>query len=217
MFTDEQIELLNEPLSNDNVSTRKGGGGMQLSYIEQHHAIREANRIFGFGNWSRNLVLMEKLLEREYDRSGTDMIEVCYKATVRITLPHKDGTIVRDGTGYGNGQAKAFLVGDAYEMAIKEAESDAMKRALMTFGDQFGLALYDKAQTNVVSGGVTRAKNWMREFKKELLDCSDEDMLAAFLEGEKEKIDLFRQHMDVMWVDDLDKAIEAQRKEVRNA
>jgi len=35
-------------------------------------------------------------------------------------------------------------VGDKHESAIKEAESDARKRALMQFGDQFGLSLYDK-------------------------------------------------------------------------
>jgi hypothetical protein len=39
--------------------------------------------------------------------------------------------------------------GLAHESAIKEAETDAKKRALMTFGNQFGLALYDRAQTNV--------------------------------------------------------------------
>ena len=38
---------------------------------------------------------------------------------------------------------------DANESAAKEAEPDAMKRALMTFGDPFGLALYDKDKANV--------------------------------------------------------------------
>ena len=33
---------------------------------------------------------------------------------------------------------------------IKEAETDAEKRALKTFGNQFGQALYDKTQSNVV-------------------------------------------------------------------
>src|SRR3546814_4942354 len=41
------------------------------------------------------------------------------------------------------------LVGQAHESAIKESETDAMKRALMTFGNQFGLALYDKTRANV--------------------------------------------------------------------
>jgi hypothetical protein len=40
-------------------------------------------------------------------------------------------------------------LGQAHESALKEAETDAMKRALMTFGNQFGLALYDKTQENV--------------------------------------------------------------------
>jgi recombination DNA repair RAD52 pathway protein len=37
------------------------------------------------------------------------------------------------------------------EQAIKSAESDALKRALVTFGNAFGLALYDKAQRNVAA------------------------------------------------------------------
>jgi hypothetical protein len=42
-----------------------------------------------------------------------------------------------------------LLPGEAHESAIKEAETDAMKRALSTFGNPFGLALYDKEQQNV--------------------------------------------------------------------
>ncbi|MFM7549233.1 MAG: Rad52/Rad22 family DNA repair protein, partial [Cyanobacteriota bacterium] len=38
-----------------------------------------------------------------------------------------------------------------HESALKEAETDAMKRALMTFGNPFGLALYDKRQREVSS------------------------------------------------------------------
>lgn len=42
---------------------------------------------------------------------------------------------------------------DAYERALKGAETDATKRALATFGNRFGLSLYDKEQN-----GVTRPK-----------------------------------------------------------
>jgi hypothetical protein len=42
-------------------------------------------------------------------------------------------------------------LGQAHESALKEAETDAMKRALMTFGNPFGLALYDKRQRQVSS------------------------------------------------------------------
>jgi DNA repair and recombination protein RAD52 len=42
------------------------------------------------------------------------------------------------------------------EQAIKTAETDAMKRVLVTFGDQFGLALYDREQRNVAPRGHGR-------------------------------------------------------------
>jgi hypothetical protein len=40
-------------------------------------------------------------------------------------------------------------LGDAHESALKEAETDATKRALTTFGNLFGLALYDKDRAGV--------------------------------------------------------------------
>jgi recombination DNA repair RAD52 pathway protein len=40
-------------------------------------------------------------------------------------------------------------VGQAVEDCIKAAETDATKRAFVTFGNVFGLALYDKQQRNV--------------------------------------------------------------------
>jgi hypothetical protein len=46
-------------------------------------------------------------------------------------------------------------LGLAHESALKEAETDAMKRALMTFGNPFGLALYDKEQRNVAPPPAT--------------------------------------------------------------
>lgn len=40
----------------------------------------------------------------------------------------------------------------------KEAETDAMKRALMTFGNPFGLALYDKRQREVTGAAEMRER-----------------------------------------------------------
>jgi len=40
-------------------------------------------------------------------------------------------------------------MGDVIESAVKEAETDALKRALRSYGNTFGLALYDKSQSNV--------------------------------------------------------------------
>lgn len=145
MFTDQQIEELRKPLMRSHVRQRTQAG-RQLSYIEGWHAIAEANRIFGFDSWDRTLIMLDELGQpREVDGKW----RVAYIATVRITI-HGDTTIVRDGTGYGSGIDRD--IGSAHESAVKEAETDAMKRALMTFGNPFGLALYDKDQGNVADG-----------------------------------------------------------------
>lgn len=138
-FTEVQNTALEQPLQRRYISQRRGAGNFTLSYIEGHHAIREANRIFGFDGWSRETVDVRIVADgMRAERHG-----VTYTARVRITV----GDIVREGCGVGHGIDRSL--GQAHESALKEAETDAMKRALMTFGDQFGLALYDKAQENV--------------------------------------------------------------------
>jgi DNA repair and recombination protein RAD52 len=146
MFTAEQIEHLSGPLDRTKVKSRNQAG-QTLSYIEGWHAIAEANRIFGFDAWNRETLETLKCGEPELgkDRNGNDQWRVRFMCRVRITV----GKVVRDGTGYGSGIGKDM--GDCYESAIKEAETDAMKRALMTFGNPFGLALYDKTQANVAT------------------------------------------------------------------
>ena len=149
-FSKEQIEALKAPLNKNNVKQRSQAG-RQLSYIEGWHAIDEANRIFGFSAWDRELLTLKELGEpRQVDGKW----RVAYMATVRITVrPEQqmdiNWSVTRDGTGYGSGIDKDL--GAAHESAIKEAETDAMKRALMTFGNPFGLALYDKEQKNVAT------------------------------------------------------------------
>jgi hypothetical protein len=58
-------------------------------------------------------------------------------------------------------------LGEAHESALKEAETDATKRALTTFGNLFGLALYDREQT-----GVRRAPR-PREHSALVIDGSE--------------------------------------------
>jgi hypothetical protein len=74
---------------------------------------------------------------------------VFYAAKVRITVRAGDVIIIREGIGTGVGRAR--LAETAHEIGLKAAETDATKRALATFGNPFGLALYDKEQR-----GVTR-------------------------------------------------------------
>jgi DNA recombination protein Rad52 len=144
MFSGDQKALLEAPLSRAHVKGRKQGG-RNVSYVEGWHVIAEANRIFGFDGWSSSTIeiicVAEK--EREIGEAKRPGWGVTYTARVRVIA----GEITRDGTGAGHGID--VDLGQAHESAIKEAETDARKRALMTFGNPFGLALYDKEQANV--------------------------------------------------------------------
>lgn len=145
MFTPEQIDQLSAKLDKSHVKERMQAG-RKLSYVEGWHAIAEANRIFGFDAWTRETLDIRVVSEaprkigRDNPRDGWG---VSYIAKVRVIV---DG-VAREGIGAGHGID--VDLGLAHESAVKEAETDAMKRALMTFGNPFGLALYDKTQENV--------------------------------------------------------------------
>ena len=131
-FSKEQVEKLNEPILAANVKEREAGWGGKdntLAYVEGYHVIAEANRIFGFGGWSSETI--ETTCVQNEPRA------VSYIAKVRITV----GDVIREGTGAGHGNQSNH--GNNHESAIKEAETDARKRAFMQFGNQFGLSLYN--------------------------------------------------------------------------
>lgn len=145
-FADTTIDALRRPLDRGHVKEREQGG-RSLSYIESWHAIAEANRIFGFDGWDSETVDIKCVAEHERKigraPNQKDGWGVSYTAKVRVTVCG----VVREGVGAGHGID--VDLGLAHESAIKEAESDARKRGLMTFGNPFGLALYDKSQANV--------------------------------------------------------------------
>ena len=151
-FSADQITALQAPLSRGAVQTRSQSG-RQLSYLEGWHVIAEANRIFGFDGWDRTTQEIRCVMERErtIGRDQKAGWGVTYIAKVEVRV----GSIVRHGCGAGHGID--VDLGQAHESAIKEAETDAMKRALMTFGNPFGLALYDKQQRQVADEVGTSA------------------------------------------------------------
>ena len=214
MFDESTITELKQPLLREHVAERKGAGNFKLSYIEGWHAIMEANRIFGFDGWTRETVDMVRTGERQYTKKGrgTDpdkqMFAVGYTARVRISVPVLNAVVVREGTGFGSGQAANLE--DAYESAIKEAETDAMKRALITFGNQFGLALYDKTQAHVVNdrAGASEAR------KEGLYEDLVEELRQLAQKGNPDLLDAWWKSSDTQakgaklpkgWVDNLKK------------
>lgn len=113
--------------------------GKYGDYIEGWHAIAEANRIFGEDGWS--YVVNTIQLTNSSEDQGKH--RVGYMAIVAVTVD----AVVRSDVGHGQGFGKSE--GDAHDSAVKEAVTDALKRALRTFGNPFGLALYDKTKVNV--------------------------------------------------------------------
>jgi hypothetical protein len=151
-FSPEQIAALTAPLDRAHISSREQGRG-QVPYLKSYVVITEANRIFGFDGWQRQTLFSRCIAqaERLIGRDQKPGWGVTYIARVRITVSAGGhGPLIREGTGAGHGIDTDL--GLAHESAIKEAETDATKRALVTFGNPFGLALYDKGQRQV-SGG----------------------------------------------------------------
>jgi hypothetical protein len=158
-FSPEQLAALSAPLDRANVRQREQGRA-KVPYLEGWQVIAEANRIFGFDGWQRQTVSVRCVAqaERPIGAKGPQREQklgwgVTYTARVRITVTAGGLTpLIREGSGAGHGID--VDLGQAHESALKEAETDAMKRALMTFGNPFGLALYDKQQRQV-TGSTT--------------------------------------------------------------
>jgi len=124
-FNNDQKNLLSQPINPKFVKTRKGQGNRDLAYLESWVLMSNANRIFGPDGWSSETIELREVSANK---------GIAYIARVRVTA----GGVVRDGVG---GHA-----GFDHENTAKSAESDARKRALSSFGDQFGLSLYDGEQ-----------------------------------------------------------------------
>jgi DNA recombination protein Rad52 len=148
-FSPEQLAALSAPLDRAKVRQREQGRS-RVSYLEGWQVIAEANRIFGFDGWQRQTTSIHCVsqAERSIGAGHRPGWGVTYIARVRVTVAvHGGAPLIREGSGAGHGID--VDLGQAHESALKEAETDAMKRALMTFGNPFGLALYDKQQREV--------------------------------------------------------------------
>lgn len=136
-FNDKQIQELKKPLDPKLV---KGRPDNNMSYIEGWQAENVANEIFNF-DWSSEVVELIENTTPTLNQNKNNVVS--FRAKVRVTACG----VVKEGVGFGSGIKKDIHA--AYEDAIKEAETDAEKRALKKFGHRFGLALYDKEQANV--------------------------------------------------------------------
>jgi len=142
MFNDKQNQVLAHELDSSRIKSRSKGN-ISLSYLEGFDIIETANKIFGYGNWDYTISKLEQV-SQETNQNQNSVI--CYKAIVQIVvhdLQHQKH-ISREDVGFGTGIAKTLA--DAHESGAKEAVTDAIKRAMRSFGNQFGNSLYDKSR-----------------------------------------------------------------------
>lgn len=118
-----QEQMLAKQIDKSLIKQRQGAGGKTLDYIPGYVAIDQANKIFGFGGWSYSVTDL-----RQIGSSG-------WLAVVKVTANVCGSSVTREDTGWGSGDS---------EKASKEAVTDALKRALRTFGDAFGNWLWEK-------------------------------------------------------------------------
>ena len=144
MFNKNQLASLNQELDSSRIKTREKGN-INLSYIEGFDVIDTANLIFGYGNWS---YLISKLEQVSQEQNHNQNYVVCYKAVVKLIVKDENHSksISRQDVGFGTGVSKTLA--DAHENAGKESVTDGLKRAMRSFGNQFGNSLYDKSRNH---------------------------------------------------------------------
>lgn len=145
MLTSEQYNQLLKPINPARIAKRSGGGGRSLSYLEAWDVKAHLNRVFGFLNWSADVITADLAFE---DQNEKGQWNVGYKVVLRLWFPGCTASYTEAAIGSSTLQQR----GEAHDMAIKTAESDALKRAAINLGDQFGLSLYNNGSTAPVIG-----------------------------------------------------------------
>lgn len=180
-FSPDQVGMLQAKLNPENVKPPKQYGP-KGDYIEGWHAIAEANRIFGFDGWSYDIISCECVHQavRPIGRDKKDGFGVTYIARISVSC----GGVQRVDVGSGHGYD--VDCGLAHESAVKEAVTDALKRALRTFGNPFGLALYDKTRAGV---GIDEGPSPILSALLENIPKTSREHAVAWRDKQKAQID----------------------------
>ncbi len=174
-------------------------------YVDGYHVISEANRIFGNGGWSYEIT---RLVETSrLDVKGGAQVRVSYLCTVKVHI----GDTFKEGSAVGMGSGKPENLGDVIESAVKEAETDALKRALRTYGNTFGLALYDKTRENVGHNAPDVTAHEIEAAQDNAAACADLPALVAWWKGLNANAPHVAAHPTVIAAKDARKAQLAQK------
>jgi recombination DNA repair RAD52 pathway protein len=148
-LTAPQLRLLHRSVNPERIGKDDKG----FSHMEAWDIKRHLIRVFGFGGYdteNRELALVREL---EIPAGSKSRWTVVYRAQVRLIVKDVHGREIGhwDGEAIGDAQNQPSL-GDAHDLALKSAASQALKRAATNLGDQFGLSLYNDGSLAAVVG-----------------------------------------------------------------
>lgn len=169
-LTEQQIGFLLQPISSNRVRNLRG-----MSHLEAWDVRRQLIRIFGFEGFTVETLSLELVHERGDQRKKKNSSDtytawtIVYRAQVRLTVKDKDGRPIATFEDAAAGDAvNQPSVGDAHDLAMKTALSQALKRCAVNLGDQFGLSLYNDGSRDAV---VMRSLAYMGEPVRESEDA----------------------------------------------
>ncbi len=165
-----QYEQLLQPVNPRRVQTLKKGN-TKLSHLEAWDVRRQLLRIFGFFSYDIETVALDLVKEIEHPpgsiaktvwKNGkpsnetttnkTTLWTVVYRAQVKLVIKDGPGILASYEDGASGDAANQPSIGDAHDLAMKTALSQALKRCAVNLGDQFGLSLYDGGSVQPVVG-----------------------------------------------------------------
>jgi hypothetical protein len=168
-LTEQQVGFLLQPISGNRVRNLRG-----MSHLEAWDVRRQLIRIFGFEGFTVETLSLELAHERGDQRKKKNSNDtytawtIVYRAQVRLTIRDVNGQPVAVFEDAAAGDAvNQPSVGDAHDLAMKTALSQALKRCAVNLGDQFGLSLYNDGSQNAV---VMRSLAYMGEPVRESED-----------------------------------------------
>lgn len=161
----EVVKALQEPIDTTLVKKRlvnpnqpKSRQNPELEYLEWPTVVRNLNRIFGYGQWSTQVVRTDYMGQQP--KSGAPYMVV---ATVSLSVTFPDyGSAEYTNVGTGEVRYDSFK---GLDMAVKGAVWDGVKRCATALGEQFGLSLYDKDTPETEDEPTEEQTTSVRQFK----------------------------------------------------
>lgn len=130
------------------------------SHLEAWDVRRTLTRVFGFGGWTDETLELTHVatIETPGTRNRQNgpaetytKYTVVYRAQVRLIVKDLNGIeIAHFDDGAAGDAVNQPSLGDAHDMAMKTALSQALKRCAVNLGDQFGLSLYNDGRLDPV-------------------------------------------------------------------